>query len=142
MLYEVITEGDTKTLPIIKKELLEKYAEQKKEELKAKGQKKIKETTDIGLYENERLRQVQAETEQSGAAAAKARKIVSGILFGIIFIIGALIVIFAVMNDKTEKEDLTQKLEVPDVEKMLVDEAIKIIKVNGFDYTIESYNFV
>ena len=96
-----------------------------------------KDTTDIGFYENEKLRQTQQQSEDNNIAVIKIRRVILGVLIGISLIVAVLLAILIRTNDNAQEESYNQKLEVPDVEKMLVDEATKTIRINGFEYTIE-----
>lgn len=133
----VDNEGDTRGLPVINKEMIQQDAKEKATAQAVPDPNAKNEITDIGLYENKTLRQTEQATIHNGIAIAKIRKVIGRILLGIMVIIAALTVVLAIMNRENPEEEISQKLEVPNVEKMLVDEAIRAIKINGFNYVIE-----
>ena len=135
--FEPDDEGDTKAIPVIKKELLEKYIEKKADEKLKNEVAEGNEITDIGFYESESLKNNNIDEGHNGEAVTKIRKAIGGILLGIVIVIVAFIVVLATINNDTRQENSNQKLEVPNVEKMLLEEAAKILKDNGFGYIVE-----
>ncbi|MEX1378206.1 MAG: Stk1 family PASTA domain-containing Ser/Thr kinase [Eubacteriales bacterium] len=129
--------GETKEMPVIRAEQIKEYLENAAKEKQEQKENASKEITDIGLYETNSLNPINQDTIHEGIAVAKIRKVVTWVVIMILVIVGGLLGLSRFFNNQQEKDRNDQKFMVPDVEQKLADEATRIIKLNGFDYTIE-----
>ena len=134
---QVDDEGETKAIPVIKKEQIINDKQKPIESDNNTEEHNTKEITDIGYYEDEKLKPDEQERVHNGIAIVKIRKFVTRLLLVIVVVLGIIAGIIAITNKERKEEEVSQQFMVPHVEEMLVDEATKTVKINGFNYLIE-----
>lgn len=147
---EIKDDGETKILPKISKEMVEQASQNYGREalgeeapesddnlINGSGEAGI---TDIGLYESDTLRQTNQQRIHDSIAIRQIRKVVILVLLSIFAVVAVLFGILELTNETAEPEETTLRLEVPEVEGMLIDEAKRTVNVGGFDYIIEYIN--
>lgn len=141
--------GETKIIPALKKEMSANAQQillsdgENSSSAKSKDtddENLHKEITDIGLYENEALKQTKQQETHDSIAVGRIRKVVGLVLLCIFAAIAVVMGILAVTNTNDDRQEVNVRLEVPDVENIPLDEAKKMVSLSGFNYIIEYVN--